>query len=33
MNRQKIANKCFSFIQTRVDLDLKGWPDIDIFSH
>ena len=33
MNRQDIANECFSFIKTRVDLDLKGWPDIDIFSH
>ena len=33
MNRQNIANECFSFIKTRVDLDLKGWPDIDIFSH
>ena len=33
MNRQDMANECFSFIKTRVDLDLKGWPDIDIFSH
>ena len=33
MNRQALADQCFSFINTRVDLDLKGWPDIDIFSH
>lgn len=33
MNRLNIANECFSFIKTRVELDLKGWPDIDIFSH
>ena len=33
MDRQALADQCFSFIKTRVDLDLKGWPDIDIFSH
>ena len=33
LNRKNIADECFSFIKTRVDLDLKGWPDIDIFSH
>lgn len=33
LNRRDIADHCFSFIKTRVDLDLKGWPDIDIFSH
>ena len=33
LNRKSIADECFSFIKTRVDLDLKGWPDIDIFSH
>ena len=33
LNRKNIAYECFSFIKTRVDLDLKGWPDIDIFSH
>jgi len=33
MDRQALADQCFSFINTRVDLDLKGWPDIDIFSH
>ena len=33
LKRRDIADQCFSFIKTRVDLDLKGWPDIDIFSH
>ena len=33
LDRMDIADQCFSFIKTRVDLDLKGWPDIDIFSH
>ena len=33
LDRKNIADQCFSFIKTRVDLDLKGWPDIDIFSH
>ena len=33
LNRRDIADQCFSFIKTRVDLDLKGWPDIEIFSH
>ena len=33
LDRKDIADQCFTFIKTRVDLDLKGWPDIDIFSH
>ena len=33
LDRKDIADQCFSFIKTRDDLDLKGWPDIDIFSH
>ena len=33
LDRKNVADQCFSFIKTRVDLDLKGWPDIDIFSH
>ena len=33
LNRNDLAEECFSFIKTRVDLDLKGWPDVDIFSH
>ena len=32
-NRLKIAFACFNFINTRVNLDLLGWPDQDIFKH
>ncbi|MEC8100315.1 MAG: ribonuclease H-like domain-containing protein [Pseudomonadota bacterium] len=32
-NRIKLANSLFRFIPTRVDLDLSGWHDNDIFSH
>ncbi len=32
-NRLKLANKCFEFLPARVELDLKGWSDYDIFSH
>ena len=32
-NRIKLANSLFKFIPTRVDLDLSGWHDNDIFSH
>ncbi len=31
--RVKIAQDCFNFIQTRSDLDLIGWADLDIFAH
>ena len=31
--RFKLANACFEFLSTRVELDLKGWVDKDIFSH
>lgn len=31
--REKIARACFDFLPTRADLDLAGWPEIDIFSH
>ena len=31
--RKKLAYECFKFLNTRVDLDLSGWLDIDIFSH
>ena len=30
--RFKLANACFEFLSTRVELDLKGWVDKDIFS-
>lgn len=31
--RKKLAYDCFKFLNTRVDLDLAGWLDVDIFSH
>ena len=31
--RINLAESCFKFLPTRVDLDLKGWVDKDIFSH
>jgi len=31
--RFELANACFEFLPTRVELDLKGWVDKDIFSH
>ena len=31
--RKKIAYDCFKFLNTRVDLDLLGWLESDIFSH
>ncbi len=33
IGRLDMANKLFAFIQTRAELDLLGWNDIDIFSH
>ena len=32
-DREEISEKIFSFLQTRVELDLSGWIDSDIFSH
>ncbi len=32
-NRMKIAEACFKFLEHRVNLDLLGWSDIDIFKH
>lgn len=31
--RQKLAEACFGFLQTRAELDNAGWRDDDIFSH
>ena len=31
--REKIAKRCFDFIPSRAELDLKGWAETDIFSH
>ncbi len=32
-DRRELAQKCFEFLPTRAQLDLIGYPDIDIFSH
>jgi ribonuclease D len=31
--RLEIAKACFDFLPARAELDLIGWPDMDIFSH
>jgi len=31
--RTELAQKCFDFLPARAQLDLAGWPEIDIFSH
>jgi ribonuclease D len=31
--RLALAESCFNFLPTRVELDLLGWPEIDIFAH
>lgn len=31
--RAEVARACFNFIPHRVELDLMGWPEVDIFSH
>ncbi len=31
--RMATAQACFDFLPTRAQLDLAGWPEIDIFSH
>ncbi len=31
--RAELAQACFTFLPTRAALDLKGWPDQDIFTH
>ncbi|MEL6509552.1 MAG: ribonuclease D [Pseudomonadota bacterium] len=31
--RTEMAQACFDFLPMRAQLDLQGWPDIDIFSH
>jgi ribonuclease D len=32
-DRLALAQACFDFLPTRSMLDLKGWPEIDIFAH
>jgi ribonuclease D len=31
--RRELAEACFRFLPARADLDLGGWPDLDIFAH
>ena len=31
--RTALARSCFDFLPTRCQLDLEGWPELDIFSH
>lgn len=31
--REALAQACFAFLPTRVELDLKGWSEIDPFAH
>lgn len=32
-NRTHLAQACFTFLPARAELDLAGWPEIDIFAH
>ncbi len=31
--RAALAQTCFDFLPTRAELDLAGWPEVDIFAH
>lgn len=31
--RMYLAQACFDFLPSRAELDLAGWPEIDIFAH
>jgi ribonuclease D len=31
--RMALAQACFDFLPTRAELDLAGWPEVDIFAH
>ncbi len=31
--RTAMAQACFDFLPHRAELDLRGWPNVDIFSH
>lgn len=31
--RMHLAKACFDFLPTRAELDLAGWPEVDIFAH
>ena len=32
-SRMELAQSCFSFLPTRIALDLAGWDEMDIFAH
>ena len=32
-NRMALAHACFDFLPARAELDLAGWPEVDIFAH
>ena len=32
-NRTALAQACFDFLPHRAELDIAGWPEIDIFAH
>jgi ribonuclease D len=32
-NRTELAKACFDFLKHRIDLDLMGWGETDIFAH
>jgi ribonuclease D len=32
-HRTELAQACFTFLPARAELDLAGWPEIDIFAH
>ena len=31
--RMQLAQSCFDFLPARAELDLAGWPEVDIFAH
>ncbi|RYY23599.1 MAG: ribonuclease D [Sphingomonadales bacterium] len=31
--RMQLAQSCFDFLPWRAELDLAGWPEVDIFAH
>jgi ribonuclease D len=31
--RTALAQACFDFLPARAELDLAGWPEVDIFAH
>lgn len=31
--RMPLASACFQFLPARAELDLTGWPEVDIFAH